>query len=213
MNTRCTVAVVEPVGDVIRTSRHSPALRGSARRRRLSQTCPSISNQFHIGAPDDILRGPERGSPITIDRRAPPFDQYTSISRLAPARSGHESHAHVRHQLYVARGRKNPVDVLIKLTSKPVSVYEQDLNNEISTLSTISCELPDSKSLPVPRATMAGSTTDASLIMSLFDELPLATIVGAERMPHRLVGHLMTAHRGRTRAVGESIASRSSTSI
>ena len=29
--------------------------------------------------------------------------------------------------------------------------------------------------------------------MSLFNELPLATIVGAERSRHRLVGHLMTA--------------------
>ena len=131
--------------------------------------------------------------PIAIDRRVPPFDQYTSIRWLAPVRSGHESHAHVRHQLYVARGRKNPVDVLIKLTSKPGLVYEQDLSNEISTLSTIGRELPDSRYFPF--LVDHGRLNDGRvyLIMSLFDELPLATIVGAERMPHRLVGHLMTA--------------------
>ena len=131
--------------------------------------------------------------PIAIDRRSPPFDQYTGIRWLAAARSGHESHEHVRHQLYVAQGRKNPVDVLIKVTSKPGVVYEQNLTNEISTLSTINRELPDAPYFPFVYEHGRLDDSRIYLIMSLFDELPLATAVGTERMPGRLVSHLMTA--------------------
>ena len=83
-------------------------------------------------------------APIDIDCKSPPFDQFGSIHRLAAARSGHASGEHGRHQLYVARDKRSRANVLIKVTSKPGLVYEQDLTNEIASLSTINRELPDS---------------------------------------------------------------------
>src|SRR5688572_8463388 len=88
-------------------------------------------------------------APIDIDCKSPPFDQFRSIHRLAAARSGHASSEHARHQLYVARDNRSLANVLIKVTSKPGLVYEQDLTNEIAVLSTINRELPDSKYFPV----------------------------------------------------------------
>ena len=130
--------------------------------------------------------------PIAIDGKSPPFDEYTGIRWLAPARSGHHSHEHVRHQLYVAQGKRNPVHVLIKVTSKPGLVYEQDLTNEISTLSAINRELPDSPYFPFVHEHGRLDDSRVYLIMSLFDEWPLATTVGTERAPDRLVAHLVT---------------------
>jgi serine/threonine protein kinase len=61
------------------------------------------------------------------------------------------------------------------------------------TLSTINRELPDSRHFPL--LWDHGRLPDGRvfLIMSLFDEWPLATTIGPERMPHRLVGHLRTS--------------------
>src|SRR5690349_3877093 len=87
--------------------------------------------------------------PIGVDRAMAPFDQYKHIQWLAPARSGHETHDHSRHHLYVARPKKNPVDVLIKVTSRPGLVYEQDIANETETLLRINAELPDSRYFPL----------------------------------------------------------------
>ena len=130
---------------------------------------------------------------LAIDRSSPPFDEFKSIQWLAPARSGHRSRDHARHQLYVGREKQNPVNVLIKVTSKPGLVYEHDLNNEIGSLSTINRELPDSQYFPVVRN--HGRLTDGRiyLITSLFDEFPLATTIGTERVPDKLVAHLRTA--------------------
>jgi serine/threonine protein kinase len=130
--------------------------------------------------------------PIAVDRKSPPFDRYTGIRWLAPARSGHASHEHVRHHLYVAQGKKNPAGVLIKVTSKPGVVYEDSLANEISTLSTINRELPDSPYFPFVHEHGRLDDSRIYLIMSLFDELPLATVVGTEPIPGRLVAYLMT---------------------
>ena len=88
-------------------------------------------------------------APIDIDCKSPPFDQFRSIHRLAAARSGHAVGEHGRHQLYVARDKRSWANVLIKVTSKPGLVYEQDLTNEIASLSTINRELPDSQYFPV----------------------------------------------------------------
>jgi serine/threonine protein kinase len=131
--------------------------------------------------------------PIAIDRRTPPFDRYKGIRWLAPDRSGRHSHVHGRHQLYVATAKDNPVHVLIKVTSKPGLVYERDLGNEIATLDTINRELPDSRHFPLVYE--HGHLPDGRLflIMSLFDEFPLATTVSAERAASRLVTHLMAA--------------------
>jgi serine/threonine protein kinase len=130
---------------------------------------------------------------VAIDRKAPPFDEFKGIRWLAPARSGQRSHEHVRHHLYVGIGKKNPVNVLIKVTSKPGRVYEQDLENEIATLATINRELPDSRYFPL--AYGHGHLEDGRLylVMSLFDEFPLATTIGTDPAPGRLVAHLMTA--------------------
>ena len=140
--------------------------------------------------------------PLAIDRKAPPFDKYRGISWLAPARSGRHSHEHARHQLYVGTGRDNPVRVLIKVTSRPGLVYERDLGNEIMTLNTINRDLPDSRHFPL--AYEHGHLDDGRLylIMSLFDEFPLATIVETEGMSDHLVAHLMAIIEA-SRAVAE----------
>ena len=140
--------------------------------------------------------------PFAIDTAAPPFDRYTGLHRLAASRSGHRSPEHVRHQLYAGIGRDNPVRVLFKLTSRPGLVYERDLANEIASLETINGKLPDSRYFPFVHE--HGRLRDGRLylVMSLFEEFPLATIVGEERMPGRLPAHLMAIVET-TRAVRE----------
>jgi serine/threonine protein kinase len=119
-----------------------------------------------------------------------PFKRFGSIQRLGPDRSGHASVEHVRHQLYVGRDARTRANALIKVLTKPGLVYEHNLSNEIATLSTINRELPDSRYFPL--LWDHGHLPDGRvfLIMSLFDEWPLATRIGPERMPHRLVAHL-----------------------
>jgi serine/threonine protein kinase len=99
----------------------------------------------------------------------------------------------VRHQLYAARDVETRADVLLKITTKPGLVYEQTLANEIAALSTINRELPDSRHFPL--LLDHGRLPDGRmfLIMSLFAEWPLATTIGPERRPDRLVGHLRVA--------------------
>jgi serine/threonine protein kinase len=132
-------------------------------------------------------------APIDIDWTSPPFDRFRSIHRLAAARSGHASEENARHQLYVARDKRSRANVLVKVTSKPGLVYEQDLTNEIASLSTINRELPDSRHFPMLRG--HGRLRDGRiyLAMSLFDEWPLATTIGSERIPARQAAHLRTA--------------------
>jgi serine/threonine protein kinase len=131
-------------------------------------------------------------APIDIDCKSPPFDQFRSIHRLAAARSGHAVGEHGRHQLYVARDKRSWANVLIKVTSKPGLVYEQDLTNEIASLSTINRELPDSPYFPVLEEHGRLRDDRVYLTMSCFDEWPLATAIGSERIPARLVAHLRT---------------------
>ena len=131
-------------------------------------------------------------APIDIDCKSPPFDQFRSIHRLAAARSGHASGEHARHQLYVARNERSWANVLIKVTSKPGLVYERDLTNEIASLSTINRELPDSHYFPVLEEHGRLRDDRVYLTMSCFDEWPLATAIGSEPIPARLVAHLRT---------------------
>jgi serine/threonine protein kinase len=114
------------------------------------------------------------------------------VQRLDQDRSGHASIEHVRHQLYVGRDKETRVDALIKVTTKPGLIYQLNLENEIAALSRINAELPDSRTFPL--LLEHGRLPDGRvfLIMSLFDEWPLATTVGAERRPDRLVGQLRT---------------------
>jgi serine/threonine protein kinase len=121
---------------------------------------------------------------------SPAFRRFGSIRRLGPDRSGHASVEHVRHQLFVGRDKRTRANALIKVLSKPGLVYEHNLMNEIASLSAINRELPDSRHFPL--LWDHGRLPDGRvfLIMSLFDEWPLGTIIGPERLPHRLVAHL-----------------------
>jgi serine/threonine protein kinase len=131
--------------------------------------------------------------PADFDGKSPPFDQLKSIQRLATARRGHGSVEHARHQLYVGRDKRSQASMLIKLASKPGLVYQQNLANEIASLSTINRELPDSRYFPF--VVEHGRLRDGRVYLTtyLFDELPLATAIGTERIPARMVAHLRTA--------------------
>jgi serine/threonine protein kinase len=121
------------------------------------------------------------------------FRRFGSLQRLGADRSGHASVEHVRHQLYVGRDTRTRANAIIKVLTKPGLLYEQNLANEVATLSTINRELPDSQYFPL--LWDHGRLPDGRvfLIASLFDEWPLATTIGPERIPHRLVGHLRTS--------------------
>jgi serine/threonine protein kinase len=137
-----------------------------------------------------------RGAPPNqLDRelQSRPFKRFGSIQRLGADRSGHASVEHVRHQLYVGRDERTRANALIKVTSKPGLVYERNLTNEIATLSTINRELPESRYFPELWDHGRLSDGRVFLIMSLFDEWPLATTIGPERRPDRLVGYLRTS--------------------
>ena len=90
---------------------------------------------------------------------------------------------------------------LLKVTTRPGLVYEQNLVNEAAVLSTINTELPASRHFPL--LLDHGRVRDGRMfvLMSFFDEWPLATTIGEERRPDRLVGHLRT-----TLAVGAALA-------
>lgn len=140
--------------------------------------------------------------PIGIDRKAPPFDRYKGFRLLSPARRGRHSQEHARHQLYVAMAKDNPINVLIKVVSKPGVVYERNLGNEIATLESINRQLPDSRYFPFVHEHGRLGDGRAYVVMSLFDEFPLATTVGTEPEADRLVAHLMTTIEV-TRALAE----------
>ena len=131
-------------------------------------------------------------APIDIDCKSPPFDQLRGIHRLAPARGGHAPGEHARHQLYVARDKRSRANVLIKVTSKTGVVYEQDITNEIASLTTINRELPDSRFFPVLGEHGRLHDGRVYLTMSCFDEWPLATTIDSERIHAKQVAHLRT---------------------
>jgi len=134
-----------------------------------------------------------RSTPGTIDLKAPPFDRYSAIQPLAPERSGHGSREHVRHLLYAARDKRTRTGILIKVSTKPGVVYQQNLLNEIASLTTINRELTESRYFPLVGE--HGQLRDGRvfLTMSLFEHLPLATIIGPDRLPSRLVTHVRIA--------------------
>ena len=131
-------------------------------------------------------------APIDLDCTSPPFDQFAGIHRLVATRSGHAPGDHARHQLYVARDKRSRAHVLIKVTSKPGLVYEQDLTNEIASLSTINRELPHSGYFPVLGEHGRLADDRVYLTMTLFHEWPLAASIGSERTSSREVAHLET---------------------
>lgn len=140
---------------------------------------------------------PSAGGPRgTIESLAkdnsPPFDHLRNLQRLSADRRG-PSGEYARHQLYVARDKRTRANVLIKITTKPGLVYERDLDNEAATLTTINRELPDSRSFPL--LLDHGRLPDGRkfLVMTLFDEWPLATGISPERIPSRHVARMRTA--------------------
>jgi len=126
-------------------------------------------------------------------RQVDAFKRFSALQRLGPDRSGHASVEHVRHQLYTGQDTRTRARALIKVLTKPGLVYEQNLNNEIAALTAINRGLPDSRYFPL--LWDHGRLRDGRvfLIMSLFDEWPLGTTIGPERMPQRLVAHLRTS--------------------
>jgi serine/threonine protein kinase len=134
-----------------------------------------------------------RAVPRDIDLKSPPFDRFTSVQRLSAERSGHASVEHVRHHLLIGRDTRTRTGALIKLTSKPGRVYEQNLENEIASLTTINRELRESRYFPVVHEHGRLPDGRVYLITSLFDELPLAMSIGTGWMPDRLVAHLKIA--------------------
>jgi serine/threonine protein kinase len=131
--------------------------------------------------------------PVNPDLESPALRRLANVRRLRRDRSGHASVEHVRHQLYVGRDVDTRADALLKVTTKPGLVYEQNLANEIATLSTINRELAESRHFPLLLDHGRLSDGRMFLLMSLFAEWPLATTIGPERRPDRLVGHLRTA--------------------
>jgi serine/threonine protein kinase len=131
-------------------------------------------------------------APTDIDSTSPPFDRFRSIHRLAAARSGHASGEAGRHQLYVGHDERSDEHVVIKVTSKPGRVYEQELTNEIASLSTINSALPGSRYFPVLGDHGRLRDGRAYLTMSYFDEWPLATAISAERNTAILAAHIRT---------------------
>ena len=124
---------------------------------------------------------------------SPPFDQFRNIRPLPSDRSGRDSAEHARHRLYTGHDPTTAANVLIKLTSKPGLVYERNLSNEIASLTRINSELPESPYFPVVRRHGRLSDGRVYLIMTFFDEFPLATTIHKERLPARMVAHLRTA--------------------
>jgi len=134
-----------------------------------------------------------RGAPSDIDTSAPPFDQLSSVRRLAANRSGRDSDTHARHHLYVGRDKRTRTDILVKLTTKPGLIYEHNLLNEIASLEIINRERPHARYFPV--LLDHGRLGDGRVYLStyLFEELPLATAIDAEPVPAKMVAHLRTA--------------------
>jgi hypothetical protein len=126
-------------------------------------------------------------------RRVKVFERFSNLQRLDRARSGHGDSGRVRHELYAGRAKDTRANALVKLASRPGLVYQQDLANELATLSTINRELPDSTFFPL--LWEHGRLLDGRtfLIMSLFDEWPLSTTIGGERRPDRLVAYIRAA--------------------
>jgi serine/threonine protein kinase len=128
-----------------------------------------------------------------IDRAAAPFDRFTNVHRLGPDRRGYAAAAHARHQLYVGYDRLTHRNMLVKLATRPGKVYQDDLMNEIATLSAINRELPDSPYFPVTYDHGHLKDGRVYLVSTFFDEFPLATSIGSEWVADRLVAHLRTA--------------------
>jgi serine/threonine protein kinase len=120
---------------------------------------------------------------IDFDATSPPFDRFGDIKRLAKNRRGQVSFENARHHLYVGRDKSSHANVLIKMTARPGRIYQDNLENEIASLSKIRESIPESPYFPVIKA--SGKLRDGRvyIIASFFDEFPLANAIGPDRIP------------------------------
>jgi serine/threonine protein kinase len=139
---------------------------------------------------------------IDFDSTSPPFDQFKDIQLLAKDRRGRVSLETARHLLYVARDKQTLASVLIKITAKPGLTYQDNLKNEIASLSTINRMLPHSRYFPVIREHGKQRDGRVYIVSTFFYEFPLATAIGEERIPDKTVTYLRTALEI-ARALGE----------
>src|SRR5262245_34954840 len=131
-------------------------------------------------------------SSTSVDFKRPPFDQFKGLQPLATDRRGHVSIETARHHLYVGTDKRTNASVMIKVTARPGLVYEQNLTNEIACLQAINASLPESNYFPILNDHGTLRDGRAFLVTSFFSELPLATSIGAERIPGRTVSYLRT---------------------
>ena len=128
-----------------------------------------------------------------VDAKSPPFDQFKGMQPLEKDRRGHVSVETARHHLYVGTDKRSNTSVLIKVTSKPGLIYQDNLKNEIASLLTVNQSLPESQYFPLLRE--HGELRDGRvyIVASFFPELPLATAIGKERIPDKTVAYILTA--------------------
>jgi serine/threonine protein kinase len=133
-----------------------------------------------------------RSEPLSIDVTWPALRRYTHVRWLEVSRR-QAAGGRPRHHLFIGREKDNPVDVLIKVTSRAGRVYEDDIENEWRSLTAINLRRPDSRYFPFVHDQGRFPDGRRFLITSLFDEFPLATITGAGRVSSQLVEHLRIA--------------------
>jgi serine/threonine protein kinase len=136
---------------------------------------------------------PPIGPAIDFDANSPPFNSFRDIKLLAKNRRGRVSFENARHHLYVGTDRKSHASVLIKISSKPGRIYQDNLENEIASLVKINELIPQSPYFPVIKA--HGHLRDGRvyIIASFFDEFPLANAIGEERIPRKTDAYIRTA--------------------
>ena len=126
-----------------------------------------------------------------LDLSTAPFDRFSTVHPLGADRRGHASE-HARHQLYVGRDRQTRLNLLVKLATRPGKVYQDDLENEIETLTAINRALPDSRYFPILYDHGYRKDGRIYLVSTFFDERPLAAAIGHDWVPDRLVANLRT---------------------
>jgi serine/threonine protein kinase len=130
---------------------------------------------------------------IDFDPNVAPFDQFKDVRLLAKSRRGQVSFETARHHLYVAKDQKSDASVLIKITSRPGLVYQDNLENEIANLLKINRSLPESPYFPFVKAHGKLGDGRVYIVASFFDEFPLANAIGDERIPAKTNVYIRTA--------------------
>jgi serine/threonine protein kinase len=136
---------------------------------------------------------PPVGAMIDFDPNSAPFNQFKDLTLLAKNRRGQVSFETARHHLYVGSDKKSHASVLIKITSRPGLIYQDNLENEIASLLKINRSIPESPYFPFVRA--HGKVPDGRvyIVASFFDEFPLANAIGDGPIPGKTDTYIRTA--------------------